>query len=132
MKTGKNHTNKGIQLINTDGKLSTNQQSIADSFNTHFLTIADKINCNIKNDKTSLNSNNPVHWCHKNFKFCFTNMTLYYTTKEIEKIIKSLKSNNAHQYVEIHTKILKVSTRFFIFRLTFIFNKSLSSGIFPS
>ena len=80
-----NHTNKGTQLINIDGKLNTNQQSVADSFNTYFLTIVDKINCNIKNDKTSLSTNNPIHWYHKNFKLPFTNMTLNYTTKEIEK-----------------------------------------------
>jgi len=37
----------------------TNQQSIANSFNNYFLTAADKITSNIKNDKTSLNCNNP-------------------------------------------------------------------------
>jgi hypothetical protein len=60
MKIGKNHTNNGTQLINRDGKLNTNQQSTADSFNTYILTIADKINCNIKNDKTTSNSSNPI------------------------------------------------------------------------
>ena len=59
METCKNHTNKGTQLINIDWKLITNQQSIANSFNKYFLTVADKITSNIKNDKTSLNCNNP-------------------------------------------------------------------------
>jgi hypothetical protein len=53
METSQNHTNKGIQLINIDDKLITNQQSIANSFKTYFLTIGDKINFNIKNDNTS-------------------------------------------------------------------------------
>jgi len=43
METCKNLTNKGTQLINIDGKLITNQQSIANSFNDYFLTVPDKI-----------------------------------------------------------------------------------------
>ena len=61
METCKNHTNKGTQLINIDWKLITNQQSIANSFNKYFLTVADKITSNIKNDKTSLNCDNYTH-----------------------------------------------------------------------
>ena len=84
--TCKNHTNKGTQFINIDGKLITNQQSIANSFNNCYLTVADKITSNIKNDKTSLNCNNPIHCFHKNFKIPCSNMKLKYTTpKEIEK-----------------------------------------------
>jgi len=64
METCKNHTNKGTQLVNIDGKLITNQQSIANSFNNFFLTVADKITNIIKNDKTSLNCNNPIHCLH--------------------------------------------------------------------
>jgi hypothetical protein len=56
----------------------------------------------------------------------------YTTTTEIEKIIKSLKSKNSYGYDGIPTKILKVSTSFIISPLTYICNKSLSSGIFPS
>ena len=45
--TCKNHTNEGTHLINIDGKLITNQQSIANCFNNYFLTVADKITSNI-------------------------------------------------------------------------------------
>jgi len=83
-----NHTNKGTQLINIDGKLITNQQSIANSFNSYYLTVADKITSNIKNDNISLNCNNPIHCLHKIFKLPCSNMKLKYTTpKEIEKMI---------------------------------------------
>ena len=47
------YTNKGTQLINIDGNLITNQQSITNSFSNCFLTVADKITSNIKNNKTS-------------------------------------------------------------------------------
>ena len=59
-------------------------------------------------------------------------MKLKYTTpKEIEKIMKLLNSKNSYGYDGIPMKILKVSTPF-ITSLTYICNKSLSSGIFPS
>ena len=48
METCKNHTNKGTQLININGNLITNQQSIANSFNNYFLSVADKITSNLK------------------------------------------------------------------------------------
>jgi hypothetical protein len=100
----KNHTNKGTQLMNIDGNSISNQQLIANSFNNYLLTVfiysfivADKITSNIKNDNTSLNCNNPIHCLHKNFKLPCLNIKLKYTTpKEIEKIIKSLKSKNSH------------------------------------
>jgi hypothetical protein len=69
MEAGKNHTNKGTQFINIDGKLIINQQSIANTFNAHFCTIADKIKCNVKNYKTSLNGNSPAHYFHKTLSF---------------------------------------------------------------
>jgi hypothetical protein len=61
MGTCKNDTNRGTELINMDGNLITNQRSIANSFINYSLTLADKITSNMKNDKTSLNYNNPTH-----------------------------------------------------------------------
>ena len=50
----------------------------------------------------------------------------------IEKIIISLKSKDAHGYDEITTKVLKWSAPYISFPLTYIFNKSLENGVFPS
>jgi len=133
LKYAKNHTNKGTQLINIDGNLITNQQSIANYFNNYFLTVADRITSNIKNDKISLNRNKPIHCLCKNSKLPCSNIKIKYTTpKELEKIIKLLKSRNSHGYDGIPTKILKVSSPFVTSPLTYICNKSLWSGIFPS
>jgi hypothetical protein len=65
-------------------KINCYQQLIANSFNNYYLSVVDKITNDIINDKTLLNSNNPIHFLHKK----------YTTPKEIEKIIKSLKSKN--------------------------------------
>ena len=79
METCKNHTNEVTKLINTDGNLITNQQLIANSFNNYFLTVADKIASNIKNDTISLNCNNPTHCLHTNFKLSCSHKKLKYT-----------------------------------------------------
>jgi len=82
METCKNHTNKGTQLINIDGNLVTNQQLISNYFNNYFLTVADRLTSNIKNDKTSLNRKNPIYCLHKNFNLPCSNMKLKYTTRK--------------------------------------------------
>jgi len=56
----------------------------------------------------------------------------YTSTKEIENIIKSLKTKNAHGYNEISVTVLKWSAPFTSSPLTYIFNKSLEMGSFPS
>jgi len=53
------------------------------------------------------------------------------TTYEIEKIILSLKCKNSYGYDEISSRILKASTTCGSSPLTNIFNKILSTGIFP-
>ena len=52
--------------------------------------------------------------------------------KEIENIIRSLKTKESHGYDEITTRILKISAPFISFPLTYIFNKAMIAGIFPS
>jgi hypothetical protein len=51
------------------------------------------------------------------------------TTHEIEEIIKSLKAKYSHGYNEIPAAILKASAPYISSPLTYIVNKSLSSGI---
>jgi len=64
-------------------------------------------------------------YCHSQIKLKNT------TTYEISKIINSLKNKTSHGYDEISDKILKASASFILSPLTHIFNKVLSSGIFP-
>jgi hypothetical protein len=52
--------------------------------------------------------------------------------KEIENIIKSLKAKESYGYDGITTKILKISAPFISSPLSYIFNKSMISGIFPT
>ena len=50
---------------------------------------------------------------------------------ETEKIIHSLKCKNSYGYNELSSTILKFSTPYVLSPLTYIFNKILSTGIFP-
>ena len=52
-------------------------------------------------------------------------------TKEIERIIKSLKTKNSYGYDEISTKILKISCPFISSPINYICNKMLFWGVFP-
>jgi hypothetical protein len=54
------------------------------------------------------------------------------TTKEISEIIKYLKWKNSHGYDKVPMRILKISLPFIISPLTYICNKSLSTGLFPT
>ena len=52
--------------------------------------------------------------------------------KKIIKSIKSLKSKNSHGYDEISVKILKLSSQFITSPLPYTYNKSPSTGAFPT
>ena len=52
-------------------------------------------------------------------------------TKEIEQIIKSLKTKNTYGYNERSTKILKISSLSISSPLNYIWNKILFWGVFP-
>jgi Notch-like protein len=54
------------------------------------------------------------------------------TTKEIEKIIKPLKSKDSYGYDEIPIKIVKISSPFISASLNSICNRSILSGSFPT
>jgi Notch-like protein len=122
-----------ISLLNINGKLIQNQQTIANSFNDYFSTTAEKLMGENQIDKMSqLKKGAPLHYILQNCRYPYPDIKFRYTsTKEIEKIIKSLKTKNAHGYNEISIKILKWSAPFISSPLTYIFNKSLELGSFP-
>jgi hypothetical protein len=69
----------------------------------------------------------------QNCKQVYPNITFKHTsTKEIEMIIKSLKTTNAQGYDEISVKVLKWSAPFISSPLAYICNKSLETGVFLS
>ena len=110
-----------------------NQHIISSIFNKYFSSVADKIlGLNI-NEKTDTNSeDNAVNSFH-NAEQAYPRINFVNTsTQEIGKIIKSLKTKNSYGYDEISVKILKWSSPYIVSPLTYICNKCLEKGIFPS
>jgi hypothetical protein len=106
--------------------------SIANTFNTYFISMADKLLANkiSKSDTTKISDS--MKYLKQNTKRCPSQIKLYNTTThEINKIINSQKNKTSHGYDGISDKILKASAPFIISPLTYIFNKVLLTGIFP-
>jgi len=73
-----------------------------------------------------------THFMEQGFNKSYTSMECKCTTtKEIERIIKFLKTRNSYGYDEISTKILKVSCHFISSPINYICNKMLFRGVFP-
>jgi hypothetical protein len=85
-----------------------------------------------KNQSAVNKHNNFADYLHLTCNKPFPNIKYQYTsTKEIEKIISSLKSKNSHGYDEISVNILEFSAPYISSPLCHICNKMFSSGIFP-
>jgi hypothetical protein len=89
---------------------------------------------NIRSNKQYHNThNNPNYYLLNQPHRAFPNIKFKNTSpKKIENIITSLKAKEFHGYDEITTKIYKISTPFISSPLSYTFNKSMISGIFPT
>jgi len=76
--------------------------------------------------------NNPISLLKKYYPFEFPPMQIFPITEGgIRNIISSLKSKNSSGYFGISTKILKLYGNQISKPLGFIFNKSITMGVFP-
>ena len=110
----------------------TRSIDIANAFNTYFTSVADNLLTKNFSETDTTTNDDPMSYLRQHFKYCHSQIKLKNTTAyEINKIINSVKSKTSHGYDEISDKILKASAPFILSPLTCIFNKVLSSGIFP-
>jgi hypothetical protein len=113
----------------------SNYENSPDTFNDHFLSMAEKIMQSIRHSDTEDTSDNktPTYYLSKLSHNPFPNITFNNTsTKEIERIIKSIRVKNSHGYDGITTKKLKVSVLYISSPLNYICNKSIRSGTFST
>jgi len=100
---GKPNNCKNTISLRIDNKEITNQNTIANIFNSYFLSIAESLNSG-NNKHTYIKEPYPI-----SFHQPFPKMSWHYESiYEIEKIIKSLKSKNSSGYDESSTQILKL------------------------
>ena len=125
----KKETNRHKRLITM-----TDYHNSSEAFNNYFLTISENIIKNIRSTKQNHDTfNNPNYYLSNQPCRAFPNINFKNTsTKETENIIRSLKTKGSHGYDGITTKILKISAPFISSPLSYIFNKSMISGIFPT
>jgi hypothetical protein len=93
------------------------------------LSVAKKITINNINDNHvgNKNSGDPICYRLQTLNNPFTNIRFNHTsTKEMDKIMKSLKTVNSYGYDEVYTKILKMSSPFISSPLHHVCNKPLS------
>jgi hypothetical protein len=117
--------------IKINNKLSSDGQVIAETFNKYFVSAAQR-NL-IKNLNMNSSSENPISYLDRAFNQPFPSIKLkWVSSKEIEDITKLLETKNSHGYDGISTKILKSSIAYVSSPLTYICNKMLATGTFPS
>jgi len=128
--TSKLTNENNIKSLRTNDHVLYNQITIANELSSYFLNIAG----NISNKRINENEEepNPLQNLFKYFNQPFKDISWPCTsTKEINKIVDSLKDKNSSGYDEISTKIIKISKPFIISPLININNKMLAQGVYP-
>ena len=112
-----------------------NYKNSPEAFNKYFMSITENIFQDVRfTNKQGHNINKNQNYyllnlLHKPFpRVNFKNTS----PKEIQKIFNSLKIKESCGYDEVSTKILKISAPFISSPLSYICNKSMLSGTFPT
>ena len=121
----KSNAGQTVNSLRIDGSLSTNQNQIANSFNTFFCNIPKEIEKKLIPASTSFSYyvTDPV----KNSLFMRPT-----DEKEIEQKIKAMKDNKALGPNTIRTKILKVHSKILSKPIAELINLWLNQGKFPT
>ena len=94
--SGRNKKRSEIQALKVQNKEITDQQTIAETFNVYFVTIAENINSQKKSElmyNVDDNRYSHTHFMEKTYNKPYPSMdNKCTTTKEIEQIITSLKT----------------------------------------
>ena len=117
-----------VPPLNIEGSPANDYQELACVFNEYFINITNPTQTgNLKDDSSAAENLNIVF----NRPLGQIDLTPV-TTQEIKNIIRSLKWKTSSGYDEIPPKLLKLSLPYITSPLTYLCNKSLTSGIFPS
>jgi hypothetical protein len=105
--TGRKSRQEGLFTPNTNDNKISDEQFISNSFKEYFSSTAELIS-NDAHNNSNIDISTSAEYLSNIFLDPFPSTNIKFTSsKEIENIIKSLKSSNAFGYVEISTKVLK-------------------------
>ena len=119
----------------TTNIIYNNHKNSPQAFNRYFLSIPQNIIDGIRSNANQSSSfaRNPNFYLANLIHEPFSSIKFQNTsTREIEKIINTLRMKNSYGYDEISTKVLKISAPFISSPLYYICNKSMLFGIFPA
>ena len=124
---GKHHkANQYVNELHVDGSVLSEPEEIAEAFNDYFVNIGPNL-ANECPGQSSTNDTSFLDFCEWNSEeFSFDKISV----QNVALTLKSLKASKATGLDKIPAKILKVAADSIAPSLTFIFNLSLSSGIF--
>jgi len=112
--------------INSDAGMLTYINDIAKAFNIYFANIAENLNSHFSDVSKALQS------LRKSYPESTQEMKLIPVTEiDVTDIIKFLKNKNSSGYDGIPNNILKQCVNEISKPLTFTFNLSLATGVFP-
>jgi len=115
---------RSLPLVNI-GTLK-DQTTVANTFNNFFLTASEKLNIH------KFEEGDAISFLKDSFPRNFPNINIIPITEaEIKSIISSLKPKNSSGYDEITSKIIKSCASIISLPLSYIYNYSLHTGIFP-
>jgi len=122
-----------ITSINVDCNASFDCQIIVETFNKYMVSVVQNAHVNNHNANPPSNHGNTITNLLKLFNQPFPTINLNgVSSKEIEDITKSLKIKNSHGYDGITTKLSSPIMHYISSPQTYICNRMLSSGIFPT
>ena len=114
--------------IMKDGKMVENDQSIADEFNSYFISSCSGFDANNRLAQVNTIS-------HTNYLHFPTSSSIFFkpiSQNELIEVCKSLRNTKSCGYDNIGCNVLKQIIHAIVKPLVYIFNISLSTGTFPS
>ena len=111
-------------FLTENGKTSTNQTSVASKFNKYYTSVADNLIQNLGETNTKYQD----YLKNPNKSTIYINETDY---GEVSEILSSLDITKAGDLFAITPKLIKLAGTELTENLTQLFNKSLSTGVFP-
>ena len=111
-----------------EGKLVKDHHDLVNRFNEYFINVTTNAYANTKTGNLPAINN-----LYSVYRQSFPQIQMApVTTKEIKETIKSLPWKNSSGYDEIPLRILKISMPLFTSPLTYLCNKSICKGSFPT
>ena len=114
-----------INKLKIDGKDITDPTQIANKVNDFFTNVGPKLANKFKND-------NPNNFMKFMGESCQQSMFLHKTTTiEVKKLLNKLENKKSPGFDELSGKFLKICAPYISETLAYIFNNSISQGVYP-